>query len=54
LSFGPYLYRSLGQPGKNDRQIVWRNCGSGNSFLLEFGTSDNVRFQLYEIGLEIQ
>ena len=53
LSFGPYLYRSLGQPGKNDRQIVWRNCGSGNSFLLEFGTSDNVRFQLYEIGLEI-
>lgn len=53
LSFGPYLYRTLGAPGKNDRCIIWRNCGSGNSFLLEFGTSDNVRFQLYQIGLEI-
>lgn len=54
LSFGKYLYRSLGEPGKNDRRIVWRNCGSGNSFLMEFGTSDNVRFQLYEIDFELQ
>lgn len=54
LSFGKYLYRSLGLPGKNDRRIVWRNCGSGNSFLMEFGTSDNVRFQLYEIDFELQ
>lgn len=53
LSFGPYLYRSMGKPGKNDRQIIWRNCGSGNSFLVEFGTSDNLRFQLYEINLQI-
>ena len=53
LSFGPDLYRSMGKPGKNDRQIIWRNCGSGNSFLVEFGTSDNVRFQLYEINLQI-
>lgn len=53
LSFGPYLYRTLGTPGKNDRCVIWRNCGSGNSFLLEFGTSDNVRFQLYQIDLEI-
>ena len=54
LSFGKYMYRSLGEPGKNDRRIVWRNCGSGNSFLMEFGTSDNVRFQLYEINFELQ
>jgi hypothetical protein len=54
LSFGKYMYRSLGEPGKNDRRIVWRNCGSGNSFLMEFGTSDNVRFQLYEIDFELQ
>lgn len=54
LSFGQYLYRSLGSPGKNDRQMIWRNCGSGNSFLVEFGTSDNVRFQLYEIDFNLQ
>lgn len=54
LSFGKYMFRSLGEPGKNDRRIVWRNCGSGNSFLMEFGTSDNVRFQLYEIDFELQ
>ena len=54
LSFGKYLYRTMGQPGDNDRQIIWRNCGSGNSFLVEFGTSDNVRFQLYQIGFELQ
>lgn len=54
LSFGKYMYRTLGEPGRNDRRIVWRNCGSGNSFLMEFGTSDNVRFQLYEIDFELQ
>lgn len=54
LSFGKYLYRTMGEPGKNDRRLVWRNCGSGNSFLMEFGTSDNVRFQLYEIDFELQ
>lgn len=54
MSFGKYLYRPLGEPGKNDARVVWRNCGSGNSFLLEFGTSDNVRFQLYEIDFDLQ
>lgn len=52
LSFGPYLYRKLGSAGTNDRTIIWRNCGSGNSILLEFGTSDNVRFQMYGISVE--
>ena len=53
LVFGPYLYRKLGAAGKNDRQIVWHNCGSGNSILLEFGTSDNVRFQIYGLNFDL-
>lgn len=53
LVFGPYLYRKLGAAGKNDRQIVWRNCGSGNSILLEFGTSDSVRFQIYGLNFDL-
>ena len=53
LTFGPYLYRKLGAAGKNDRQIIWRNCGSGNSILLEFGTSDNVRFQVYGLNFDL-
>lgn len=53
LSFGPYLYRSLGPAGTNDRQIIWRNVGSGNSMLLEMGTADNVRFQIYGINIEL-
>lgn len=52
LSFGPYLYRRFGLNGTNDKTIIWRNCGSGNSTLLEFGTSDNVRFQIYAISIE--
>lgn len=53
LGFGPYLYRVLGKSGTNDRVMVWRNCGSGNSMLLEFGTSDNVRFQIYQLDVQI-
>lgn len=53
LGFGPYLYRALGAFGTNNRQMLWRNCGSGNSILLEFGTSDDVRFQLYGLRFEL-
>lgn len=53
LGFGPYLYRALGAFGTNNRQMLWRNCGSGNSLLLEFGTSDNVRFQVYGLRFEL-
>lgn len=53
LTFGPYLYRALGLPGTNDRQIIWRNVGSGNSMLLEIGTADEVRFQIYGINIEL-
>lgn len=48
-NYGPYLYRKFGASGSNDRVIIWRNCGSGNSMLIQFGTSNNVRFQLYGI-----
>lgn len=51
--FGPYLYRSLGANQKNNRVMLWRNCGSGNSVLLDFGTSDNVRFQVYGLRFEL-
>lgn len=53
LGFGPYLYRALGAFGTNNRQMLWRNCGSGNSLLLEFGTSDDVRFQIYGLRFEL-
>jgi len=53
LNFGPYLYRNFGAPGKNDYTMLWRNCGSGNSVLLEFGTADNVRFQIYGIRFDL-
>lgn len=53
LAFGPYLYRKLGAAGTNNRQMIWRNCGSGNSILLEFGTSDNVRFQIYGLNFDL-
>lgn len=53
LSFGPFLYRAFGASGSNNRTMTWRNCGSGNSILLEFGTSNDVRFQIYGIGFEL-
>lgn len=52
-SFGPFLYRRMGSSRANDHVMVWRNCGSGNSIMLEFGTSDNVRFQIYGLDLEV-
>lgn len=54
LSFGPILYRKLGAAGTNNREMVWRNCGSGNSILLEFGTAENVRFQVYGLQFDLK
>lgn len=51
--FGPYLYRSMGANQNNDRVMLWRNCGSGNSILLDFGTADDVRFQVYGLRFEL-
>lgn len=51
--FGPNLYRVFGANQNNNRVMLWRNCGSGNSILLDFGTSDNVRFQIYGLRFEL-
>lgn len=51
--FGSYLYRKLGSSSKNDKVLLWRNCGSGNSLLMELGTSDNMRFQIYGLRFEL-
>jgi hypothetical protein len=52
-NFGSYTYRKLGSSSKNDKVLIWRNCGSGNSLLMEFGTSDNIRFQIYGLRFEL-
>lgn len=52
-NFGSYVYRKLGSSSKNDKVLLWRNCGSGNSLLMEFGTSDNIRFQIYGLRFEL-
>lgn len=53
LGFGPFLYRKMGAKGTNDRVMIWRNCGSGNSILLEFGTAADTKFQIYGIRFEL-
>lgn len=52
-TFSAYMYRLFGASMNNSHVMIWRNCGSGNSLLLEFGTSDNVRFQIYSLNIEI-
>lgn len=54
LSFSTRRYRRLGVPGLNNKVIEWRNLGSGNSFLIEVGTSTLHKLQLYDMGLETQ
>lgn len=53
LHFGAYYYRRFGSMGSNDRSIIWRNCGSGNSLMLEFGTADQLRLQIYSLDIEL-
>lgn len=53
LNYGPFMYRKAGASGKNNRVILWRNCGSGNSILLQFGTADNMRFQIFGLRFEL-
>ena len=49
LSFGPRVNRRLGKKACNDRDIVWRNLGSGNNVMVEFGTSSNYSLQIYSV-----
>lgn len=47
--FSPRRFRRWGQYGTNDRVIVWRNLGSGNSICIEIGSSAMYKLQLYSI-----
>ena len=47
--FSPRRFRRWGQYGTNDRVIVWRNLGSGNSICIEVGSSAMYKLQLYSI-----
>lgn len=54
LSFGKYYYRTLGRSGMNNKVVEWIGLGSGNSILLEIGTSAAYKLQIYDIKLIIQ
>ena len=54
LSFSKRRYRRLGETGHNDKVIEWRNLGSGNSLLVEIGTSSLHRLQVYDIKAEFE
>lgn len=54
MSFSQRRYRKLGLAGHNNKMIEWRNLGSGNSFLVEFGTSSLHKLQIYTMGVDTQ
>lgn len=54
LSFSQRRYRKLGLAGHNNKVIEWRNLGSGNSLLIEFGTSSLHKLQIYAMGVDTQ
>ena len=53
LSFSLPRYRSLGRSGINNKEVEWRNLGSANSILLEFGTTADYNLQVYDVQIEI-
>lgn len=54
LSFAQRHYRKMGRSGLNNKVIEWRNLGSGNSVLVEVGTSAPYKLQIYDIAVEAQ
>lgn len=54
LNFGQPHFRKFGTAGHNNKVIEWRNLGSGNSVLLEVGTTALNRLQIYDIKIEAQ
>ena len=54
LSFGKYYYRTLGKSGVNNKAVEWLGLGSGNSMLLEIGTSSAYKLQIYDIKIVVQ
>ena len=54
LNFGQPHFRKFGNAGHNNKVIEWRNLGSGNSVLLEIGTTALNRLQIYDLKIEAQ
>ena len=54
LNFGQPHFRKFGIAGHNNKVIEWRNLGSGNSVLLEVGTTALNHLQIYDIKIEAQ
>ena len=54
LSFSQRRYRTLGDLGHNDKVIEWRNLGSGNSILVEIGTSSLHKLQIYDLKVNLE
>jgi hypothetical protein len=52
-SWGNTYKRLLGERGQNDKQIVFRNLGSGKNFLFQFGSSALQSFQIYKLRVEV-
>ena len=53
LSFTIPRYRSLGRSGLNNKEVEWRNLGSSNSILVEFGTTANYNLQVYDVSIDL-
>lgn len=54
LAFSQRRYRTLGDSGHNDKVIEWRNLGSGNSILIEIGTSSLHKLQIYDLKANLE
>ena len=54
LNFGQPHFRKLGPAGYNNKVIEWRNLGSGNSVLLEIGTTALNKLQIYALKIDAQ
>lgn len=49
MSFSQRRYRTLGDSGHNNKVIQWLGFGSGNSVLIEIGSSSLHKLQIYDI-----
>jgi hypothetical protein len=54
MSFSQPHYRKLGLSGQNNKVVEWRNLGSSNSLLVEFGTSAEYVLQIYDVKIDLQ
>ncbi|MBQ2016155.1 MAG: hypothetical protein II207_04045, partial [Clostridia bacterium] len=54
MNFGKYYYRKLGPSGMNNKVVEWLALGSGNSLLLEIGSSAQYKLQIYDIAVITQ